>query len=121
MYFINCGSRDHALLFGPSAFFDLGINGKQSTMAKNLLPGDTCIVARYADNNRTMVNLRWYSYARDTEQMDDKGTPQRVLHGILKKVELLTKFDAAADARYQHMFNKNGAFKRLSVLQMARA
>lgn len=68
-----------------------------------------------------MVNLTWYSYAHDTEQIDDKGTPQRVLHGILKKVELLSKSDAAADARYQNMFNKNGAFKRQSVLQMTGA
>jgi hypothetical protein len=120
MYFINCGNRDHERLFGPGAFFDLGVNGKQSTMAQNLLPGDTCIVARYADKNRTIVKLTWYSYTHDTTQTDDKGTPQRVLHGILNKVESLKKSDAAADARYLNMFAKNGSFKRRSVLEMAR-
>ncbi|MGZ5202941.1 MAG: hypothetical protein ACXWC4_24525 [Telluria sp.] len=117
MYFINCGNRDHERLFGRGAFFDLGVDGSQATMARNLRPGDTCIVARYANKDRTMVALAWYSYTHETRQDDDKGVPQRVLHGTLQKSESLRKSDAAADARYQYMFAKNGAFKRRSVLQ----
>lgn len=117
MYFINCGNRDHERLFGPGAFFDLGINGMQATMAQNLRSGDICIVARYANKARTVVNLAWYSFTHETKQTDDKGIPQRVLHGTLQKSESLSKSDAATDARYQYMFAKNGAFKRRSVLQ----
>jgi hypothetical protein len=117
MYFINCGNRNHEGLFGRGAFFDLGVDGTQATMAQNLRPGDTCIVARYADKDRTVVNLSWYSFTHETRQTDDKGIPQRVLHGALKMSESLSKSDAAADVRYQHMFAKNGAFKRRSVLQ----
>jgi hypothetical protein len=117
MYFINCGNRDHERLFGSGAFFDLGINGAQATMAQNLQPGDTCIVARYANKARTVVDLTRYSFTHETKQVDDKGIPQRVLYGILQGSESLIKSDAATDPRYQYMFAKNGAFKRRSVLQ----
>ncbi|HEY0489844.1 MAG TPA: hypothetical protein VGD30_10060 [Telluria sp.] len=117
MYFINCGNRDHERLFGTGAFFDLGTNGTQAAMAQNLRPGDTCIVARYANKARTVVYLQRYNFTHETKQTDDKGIPQRVLHGTLQGAESLSKSDAAADARYQYMFAKNGAFKRRSVLQ----
>lgn len=117
MFFINCGNRDHKRLFGADAFFDLGVDGSQATMAKHLRPGDTCIVARYANRSRDTVTLSWISYTHETRQSDDEGIPQRVLHGTLQKMESLSKIAAAADLRYKQMFAKNGAFKRRSVLQ----
>lgn len=117
MYFINCGNRDHVNLFGSDAFFDLGVDGTQAGQAQNLQIGDICIVARYANQAKTLVNLDWYSFSHNTYQADDQQIPQRVLHGTLQKTETLAKSDAAADVRYQHMFTKNGAFKRRSVLE----
>lgn len=117
MYFINCGNRDHKRLFGADAFFDLEKEASQAAMAQDLRPGDICITARYADKARTMVDMSWYRFTHTTNQSDDKGIPQRVLHGILETSESISKVQAAADPRYQYMFAKTGAFKRRSVLR----
>ncbi len=117
MFFNNCVNRDHQKLFGPGAFFDLEAKGSQAALALGLQPGDICIVARYGDKERTVVDFSWYSFTEETNQIDEKGTPARVLRGVLNKSESLSKIEAACDARYQHMFDKNGNFKRPSVLK----
>jgi hypothetical protein len=49
---------------------------------------------------------------------DKTGTPWRVFFGELVKSDILSKRDAAHDALYSAFFDKNGHFKRQSVIQM---
>ena len=48
--FNNCLKRNHPYLYGANTFFELETTGKQSDvadrLAKKLLAGETCIVAK---------------------------------------------------------------------------
>jgi hypothetical protein len=113
-YFNNCGGRDHVALFGEGAFYDLALRGRQSTQATGLCLGQQCVVARGGDHNQ--ISFTWYSFLRETVLQDDKGEPQRVLFGNCLTSETWPKTTAARDARYAVFFDRNGNFKRHSVL-----
>ena len=117
MYFFNnCKTFDHAKAYGiTDAFFDLATTGFQATLATNVSRGDTCVVATTDENGQ--IRFTWYSLARVETVSWKDGTHWRVFCGPATKSEALLKGDAARDGLYSIFFNKNGDFKRQSVLQ----
>jgi hypothetical protein len=47
---------------------------------------------------KTLVELAWHSYSRETYQTDGQQIPQRVLHDTLLETDTVEKSDAAASA-----------------------
>ena len=117
MYFFNnCKTFDHAKEYGiTDAFFDLATTGFQATLATNVSRGDTCIVATKDEDG--LIRFTRYSLVRVETVTGKDGTHSRVFCGPATKSETLSKGDAARDGLYSIFFNKNGDFKRQSVLQ----
>jgi hypothetical protein len=115
VYLNNCQGRNHVELFGKDAFYDLYTTGLQASKATNLSVGQQCIVATPADDGQIVFS--WYSFLRETVKPDDKGDSCRVFLGKFIKSDTLSKRDAARDGLYSTFFDKNGNFKRHSVLQ----
>ena len=117
MYFFNnCKTFDHSKDYGISdAFFDLATTGFQATMATNLSLGETCVVATKEADGR--IRFAWHALARVETVPWKDGTHWRVFCGPATKSETLSKAEAARDEVYSIFFNKNGGFKRQSVLQ----
>lgn len=116
MFFSNLANRNYQNLYGADAFYDLETSGYQAGLATNLRSGDLCVVARYEDPGKTTVRFAWYRFDRETCETDDQGKAQRVLRGELKTTEILRKTEAAADPRYNRMFDKLGLFKQAPVI-----
>jgi hypothetical protein len=116
MFFNICVNRNYKKIYGPDAFYDLGTSGRQGIQARNLRPGDICIVASYHDKDKTTVKFDWYAFARETQSPDEKGEIRRALRGSLKKTEVLSKYEAANSPQYANMFSVLGHFKRPSVI-----
>jgi hypothetical protein len=112
--FNNAWARAHARLYGLGAFYDLNLTGVQATYATTLRAGDSCVVATPATDGK--IAFDWYAFEREAVQPDETATPVRVLFGTFRKSDPLRKSDAARDARYAVFFDKNGNFKRQSVL-----
>ncbi len=115
VYFNNCNGRPHACLFGSSAFFDLETSGVNSNKARNLLPGQQCIVALYAESDDVVFHC--YRFSRESVEVDtESGERVRVFHGDLQSTETMSKIAAARSDRYKCFFDKNGGFKRAAVI-----
>ena len=116
VFFNNCRCRDHAGLFGPTAFYDLNPTGREAEMATNLKPGEECIVASYQDGE---VVFRWFSFSRESLLRDpgQPGTMVRVFFGKMTKSKRLSKAKAAKTEPYSVFFNVVGNFKRPSVIK----
>lgn len=112
-FFNNCHNRDHVGLYGSRAFFDLGTAGRQGRQARNLLPGQTCVVAELADGNR--VTFTWYSFTHEAILPNENEVISRVFIGRRLASETLPKPKAARSVRYSALFKANGEFKNGSV------
>lgn len=115
VYFNNCHGRDHVRIYGIGAFYDLDTVGLQATKAKNLRVGQKCIVVSPSIDGQIVFN--WFSFLRETLMPDDTGTFCRVFFGTPIKSEILLKVDAAREQFYSMFFDKNGNFKRQSIIQ----
>lgn len=115
VYFNNCNRREHERIFGSGAFYDLDTVGYQATKANNLSVGQQCIVATPESDGQ--IAFRWYKFWREAVKPDDEGHPCRVFFGKPIKSDKLSKGDAARDGIYSTFFDKNGNFKRHSVIQ----
>ncbi|MFN7949197.1 MAG: hypothetical protein U0Z53_27835 [Blastocatellia bacterium] len=111
--FNNCRNRRHTAMYGSGAFYDLNITGRQSILAKDLLFGETCIVASLDGTGD--ISFDWYKFSREVVKPDDTGTPCRAFFGEHFKTETLSRSEAMRDGVYSGFFDKNGHFKRLSV------
>jgi hypothetical protein len=117
VYFNNCHNRDHVALFGSGAFFDLGRSGRQGSQARNLQPGQPCVVAEWAPDK--LIVFDWYSFTYEALLPDEHGAPDRVFFGRLFASEALPKDDAARSERYAALFRSNGHLKIGSVFHKA--
>jgi hypothetical protein len=117
VYFNNCHNRDHVGRYGSGAFFDLRTSGRQGTQARNLCPGQVCVVGMVAPGNR--VTFSWYSFVYETILPDEDGVPGRVFFGRFLTSEILPKVKAGRSARYSALFTGNGDFKNGSVFHKA--
>lgn len=115
IYLNNCKNRDHKLLFGSDAFYDLGVDGVQATKAMNLKAGQQCIVAQILVDGKIVFS--WFSFSHETVMLDNTNTRQRAFFGSFIKSDTLFKKDAAQNKIYSPFFDKKGNFKRQSVIQ----
>jgi 5-methylcytosine-specific restriction endonuclease McrA len=117
IYFNNCKNRDHKGLFGRGAFYDLNLTGIQATQAVGLQPGQECVVATTAPDNR--VIFTWYSFLRE-RRLRERGSADRTLcrvfFGDPLLAETFSKEDAATNPRYRAFFNVKGHFKQQSTI-----
>src|SRR5262249_2095821 len=116
-YFNNCHNRDHVALFGSGAFFDLGTTRRQGTQARNLHPGQPCVVAECLPDKRIVFG--WYSFSYEALLPDEHGAPDRVFFGRLFASETMPKEAAATSGRYAALFRSNGHLKIGSVFHKA--
>lgn len=116
-YFNNCHNRDHVALFGSGAFFDLGTTGRQGTQARDLQPGQLCVVAERGQNKQIVFD--WYSFSYEALLCDEHDAPDRVFFGRLFASEALPKHIAAKSDRYAALFKSNGDLKNGSFFHKA--
>ena len=57
------------------------------------------------------IEFKWYSFSNVRVLANEVGDPARVFFGKLLSSEPLEKNDAANDARYSVLFDRNGNFK----------
>ncbi|QDT16625.1 hypothetical protein [Alienimonas californiensis] len=113
----NCKGRPHATLFGPKAFYDLNTHGVQTRKATDLRVGRVCIVAQKPDD-QDMVQLDRYSFEFERLMADPEfGDDVRVMFGELLDSETLPKDKAASRSLYSALFNVNGDFKQVAVVE----
>ena len=115
VYLNNCHGREHERIYGSGAFYDLATVGYQATKATNLRVGQQCIVATLEKDGKIMFT--WYKFLRDGVKQDDEGNSCRVFFGERIRSDTLSKGAATRDVRYSAFFDKNGNFKRHSVIQ----
>jgi len=113
VYFKNSHKRDFVALYGSGAFFGLDTSGRQGTKARNLRPGQTCVVAERVSANQ--VTFHWYSLTRETLLANEDGGQDRVFFGTFLASETLAKRSAAGCEHYSVLFKDNGNFKDGSV------
>jgi hypothetical protein len=112
-FFNNCRNRDHIALYGSGAFFDLGNSAKQAAQARDLVPGQTCVVGAYADDGRVVFS--WYSFTHEALLPDEHSNPVRVFFGRFVASERLPKSQAARSVHCSALFRRTGDFKLGSV------
>jgi hypothetical protein len=113
-YLNNCVNRDHRALFGPDAFYDLDTSGSQAEKQFIFRPGEFCVVADQSIVDQ--VHFSWYKFTGSRLATDDLRQSVRVLLGTFEKEESMSKSEAAKHKYYRPFFDKNGNFKRQSVL-----
>lgn len=62
-FFNNCRERDHVQHYGAYAFFELRSSGRHTVQAKNLIPGQLCVVGSYSADGG--VIFRWYAFTNE--------------------------------------------------------
>jgi 5-methylcytosine-specific restriction endonuclease McrA len=117
IYFNNCKNRDHEGLFGRGAYYDLNLTGIQAAQAVGLQPGQECVVATTAPDNR--VIFTWYSFRKE-RRLHERGSADRTLYRVFfgdpLLAETFSKEDAATHPRYLAFFNVKGHFKQQSTI-----
>lgn len=114
-YLNNCRNRNHAAIFGAGAFYDLGTSGRQAANQFAFHPGHWCVVA--TEPTPGIIRFTWYRFTESRLAMD--GQQQvRVLCGVYMREESVQRADAPAMEQYKPFFNKDGHFKRQSVISV---
>jgi hypothetical protein len=121
-FFNNCHGREHAMLFGSGAFFDLWTTRESQAvqaekLSGRLRTGDECIVATQATHGQIVFTSYSFERVMDKPNPDDHEMPTMVFFGIAGTSETLSKGDAAQHPIYSEFFGKNGNFKRQAVIQ----
>ena len=117
VYFNNCHGRNYnyAKRYGGIAFYDLYKNGRQENQVTTLSIGQECLVAAPAADGQIVFSL--FTYLGEYPEQDESDEPVSVLFGKLIRSVTLFKTDAARDGSYYAFFDKNGHFKRQSVIR----
>jgi hypothetical protein len=120
-YLNNCRNLDHLALYGGNAFYDLWAKGRDDEFARELQPGDTCLVASYYgaqkhDKGKVAFARFRFTGRRKVPSAEAPGAIW-VLDGVLEQREILPKSEAAKHPLYSRFFDKRGHFKQASVLR----
>ena len=117
MLFNNARSRPHAYLYGVGAFYDLGLSGRQATMATDLTPGQHCCVATPMEGDT--IEFAWYRFSHEWQMPDPDETTSlvRVFYGERLGAQTLPRHEATANPHYASFFDINGNFKRQSAIR----
>jgi hypothetical protein len=113
-YLNNCANRDHKAIYGPDVFYDLNTWGSQAENQFLFRPGEFCVVASQPAPD--MIRFAWYKFTDSRLMSDEKQQQVRVLCGSFVKEESMAKADAVIAKYYFPFFDKNGNFKRQSVI-----
>ena len=113
-YLNNCVNRDHKAIYGSDAFYDLNTWGPQAANQFLFRPGDFCVVA--SQPTPDVIRFTWYKFTDSRIMPDENQQLVRVLCGSFEKEVSMPKADAAIDKYYFPFFDKNGNFKRQSVI-----
>jgi hypothetical protein len=109
--FANSQGKNHAYLHkSKNAFFDLWPGDRSASNARDLNPGQTCIVAKPERNGD--VSFGWFEFTcREDGQYE--GKPCWVFYGdLIRPPVKLQKAVAARTEPYSIFFNVNAGFKR---------
>jgi hypothetical protein len=121
VYLLNTQRLNHVDLYGPKAFFDLDLEGRQATMLLQIEKGQHCIVAGYASRDTGPDSIVVFSTFRleivDPCLTGKHGKTCRVFFGACVSQRKCVKQEAAKDPAFAACFNKNGHFLRRSVIQ----
>ena len=112
----NCRRRNHAKLYGPNAFYDLDLAGRQAGMAIDVAAGDACVVAAPA-NGDNVIEFSWFRFSNEERRPDEHGVEVRVLFGVFVGSEQLDRTTATETEPYSRFFNVKGDFKQQSVIR----
>jgi hypothetical protein len=118
-YLNNWRNRDHATIYGGAAMFDLWADGHEDKRAREMSPGDTCLVLSRSGRNDATIGC--YSFTRAFRGPDDPITKRGVwvLEGALVRRETMPKLAAATHPEYARFFDKRGHVCQWSVLRDA--
>lgn len=112
----NCDARNHARFYPADgdavAFFDLD-RGQSAKLGK-LTSGSECVVA--TPDGVRHIRFDWYTFSNDEKRPAPEGVDVRVLFGMKVRSERLTKQEALAQEPYSVFFEKDGGFRRGSVI-----
>jgi hypothetical protein len=108
-YLNNWQNLNHSKDYGGDAFFDLWADGYENKRAKELLPGDTCLVLSRGEGNSVVIG----TYTLDKVR-PDRGTTNRFVRD-----EKLTRTDATTHPDYGRFFNRLGHVNQWSILRDA--
>lgn len=114
LLFNNCHNRPHEQLYGTGAFFDLDQLGTQGQQARNLAPGEECVVASAAKDG--LVFDRW-KLSRVAIMPSREGNDVRVFFGERLRSTQMTREDARRSALYGAYFDSRGHLHQTSVVR----
>jgi len=115
----NCQNLNHAKLYGGNAMYDLWAEKFEDKVAREMAPGDKCLVISRVGLDD--VTIRRYTFTGARSVLSD-GKPARaiwVLEGELENQEEMKKTAAARHPKYSRFFNRRGNFNQWSVLRDA--
>lgn len=117
--FNNCKGADHAEIYrDPTAFYDLGAEGKQAKLANDLLVGQICVVCGKPDD-RERIHFSWHRLESEyIAERENSGFPCRVFSGSHISNEVLSRTKAIKHKIYSEFFDVRGHFKQSSVLHL---
>ena len=113
-YLNNCQNRDHVDLFGEDAFYDLDTTGPQASLKPDIRAGDYCVVVSQPDSEN--LRFSWFKFTSFRYATDKSGKNCQVFSGTFEKSEQVPRAGAPQHKYYRPFFDKNGHFKRQSVL-----
>lgn len=114
LLFNNCHNRPHEQLYGPGAFFDLDQTGTQGQQARNLAPGEECVVA---SEGKDGLVFDYWKLSRVAIMPSEEGNDVRVFFGERLRSERLAREDARKSVVYGAYFDSLGHFHRTSVVR----
>ena len=113
-YLNNCKNRDHVGIFGDDAFYDLDTIGPQASLKPDIRTRDYCVVVSQPEGENLLFT--WFKFASFRYAADKTGNVCQVFCGVFEKSEQVPRAEAPQHKYYRPFFDKNGHFKRQSVL-----
>lgn len=121
VFLVNARGLDHVGLYGPNAFFDLDLDGRQAKMLPHIELGQHCVVASYESRGTGPESIVVFTTFRlervEPALMGTHGKICRVFFGEFIDRIKRVKQDAAIDPAFAPCFNKIGHFLRRSVIE----
>ncbi|MBS0592006.1 MAG: hypothetical protein JSR84_00905 [Proteobacteria bacterium] len=118
LYFLNNWQNlHHSKIYGGNAFFDLWTYGIDDKRARELAPGDTCLVLSPATGSN--VTIATYKLASVRRGRSSTNQEVWVLEGQFITDAVLPKIEAATHEQYSRFFNKRGHVNQWSILRYA--
>lgn len=116
-YLNNCQNLKHAKIYGAGAIYDLWAKGFEDKIAREMLPGDMCLVASRQDNDNICFSSYLFTHARKVPNPTGRKPEIWVLEGTFEREIVIPRSKAIARAPYSRFFNKRAHFNQWSVVR----